>query len=110
MTLTENRLMRELKQKAGNAHRLNQDIHNTQIYLGKQLYGYRFIGPSLNGWTGSTSQMTLPCFLAGGVATFGAYWFRYSNYYIVLYDSMGILTGPFAILIDYGINLGGEEQ
>lgn len=110
MTLTKNRFMRELKQKTENTYRLNQGIHNTQAYLEKQLYGYRFIGLSLNGWTSFASQMTLLCFLAGGAAAFGAYWFRCDNYYIVLYGSMGILTGLFTMLIDYGVNLGGKKQ
>ena len=110
MTLTKNRFMRELKQKTENTYRLNQGIHNTQAYLEKQLYGYRFAGLSLNGWTSFAGQMTLLCFLAGGVAAFGAYWFRCDNYYIVLYGSMGIITGLFTMLIDYGVNLSEKKQ
>ena len=110
MTLTKNRYLRELKQKAENTYRLNQGIHNTQAYLEKQLYGYRFAGISLNGWTSFSSQMTLLCFLAGGVAAFGSYWFRCDNYYIVLYGSAGILMGLFTMLVDYGVNLGEKRQ
>lgn len=110
MTLTKNRYMRELKQKTENTYRLNQGIHNTKAYLEKQLYGYRFAGLSLNGWTSFAGQMTLLCFLAGGVAAFGAYWFRCDNYYIVLYGSMGIITGLFTMLIDYGVNLSEKKQ
>lgn len=110
MTLTKNRFMRELKQKTENTYRLNQGIHNTQAYLEKQLYGYRFAGLSLNGWTSFAGQMTLLCFLAGGAAAFGAYWFRCDSYYIVLYGSMGILTGLFTMLIDYGVNLSEKKQ
>lgn len=110
MTLTKNRFMRELKQKTENTYRLNQGIHNTQAYLEKQIYGYRFAGLSLNGWTSFAGQMTLLCFLAGGAAAFGSYWFRCDNYYIVLYGSMGILTGLFTMLIDYGVNLSGKKQ
>ena len=89
---------------------LYTSIHNTQAYLEKQLYGYRFAGLSLNGWTSFAGQMTLLCFLAGGVAAFGAYWFRCDNYYIVLYGSMGIITGLFTMLIDYGVNLNEKKQ
>lgn len=110
MTLTKNRFMRELKQKTENTYRLNQGIHNTQAYLEKQLYGYRFAGLSLNGWTSFAGQMTLLCFLAGGAAAFGAYWFRCDSYYIVLYGSIGILTGLFTMLIDYGVNLSEKKQ
>lgn len=110
MTLTKNRFMRELKQKTENTYRLNQGIHNTQAYIEKQLLGYRYLGASLNGWTSFAGQMTLLCFLAGGAAAFGAYWFRCDNYYVVLYGSMGILAGMFTLLVDYGVNLGEKKR
>ena len=44
MTLTKNRCLRDLKQKAENTYRLNLGIHNTKAYLEKQLAGYRFVG------------------------------------------------------------------
>lgn len=110
MTLTKNRYLRELKQKTENTYRLNQGIHNTLAYLEKQLFGFRFMGLSLNGWTSFSGQMTLLCFLAGGAAAFGSYWFRSDNYYIVLYGSMGILTGLFTMLVDYGVNLSGKRH
>lgn len=110
MTLTKNRFMRELKQKTENTYRLNQGIHNTQAYIEKQLLGYRHLGTSLNGWTSFAGQMTLLCFLTGGAAAFGAYWFRCDNYYVVLYGSMGILTGLFTMLVDYGVNLGEKKR
>lgn len=110
MTLTKNRFMRELKQKTENTYRLNQGIHNTQAYIEKQLLGYRRLGTSLNGWTSFGGQMTLLCFLTGGAAAFGAYWFRCDNYYVVLYGSMGILSGLFTMLVDYGVNLGEKKR
>ena len=93
MTLTKNRFMRELKQKTENTYRLNQGIHNTQAYLEKQLYGYRFIGLSLNGWTSFASQMTLLCFLAGGAAAFGAYWFLQDYLENSLFNRLSKETG-----------------
>ena len=39
MTLTKNRCLRDLKQKAENTYRLNLGIHNTKAYLEKQLGG-----------------------------------------------------------------------
>lgn len=50
MAMTKNRNMKTLKQKLENAYRLNQTIINTQAYLEKQLYGFRFLKMSLDGW------------------------------------------------------------
>lgn len=110
MTLTKNRYLRELKQKTENTYRLNQGIHNTQAYLEKQLYGYRFFGISLHGWTNLSGQLTLLCLLAGSAAAFASYWYRCDNYYIVLYGSTGILTGLLTMLVDYGVNLSEKRQ
>ena len=49
MAMTKNRNMKTLKQKLENAYRLNQTIINTQAYLEKQLYGFRFLKMSLDG-------------------------------------------------------------
>ena len=43
MTMTKNRWLRDFRQKAENAYRLNQGIQNTQAYLEKQLFGCRFL-------------------------------------------------------------------
>ena len=65
---------------------------------------------ALNGWNTFSNQMTLLCFLAGGAAAFGAYWYRTDPYYIVLYGSMGILAGLFTILVDHGAGVGDKKQ
>ena len=88
MTLTKNRYLRDLKQKTENTYRLNQGIHNSRVYLEKQLTNYRFLGVSLSGWGSLGGQMTILCFLLGGAASFGAYWYRCDSYYIVLYLSL----------------------
>ncbi len=105
MTLTKNRYLRELKQKAENAYRLNQGIQNTEAYLEKQLMNYRFFGLTLNGWGNLSNQFTVLCFLAGGAAAFLSYWYRCDNYYIVLYGTVGILAGLFTLFVDCGVNL-----
>lgn len=110
MTLTKNRYLRELKQRTENTYRLNQGIHNTQAYLEKQLYGYRFMRLSLHGWTNLSGQLTLLCLLAGGGAAFASYWYRSDNYYIVLYSATGILAGLLTMLVDYGVNLTEKRQ
>lgn len=110
MTLTKNRYLRDLKQKTENTYRLNQGIHNTQAYLEKQLFHYRFAGLSLHAWTNISGQLTLLCLLGGGLTAFAAYWYRCDNYYIVLYGAMGILTGLLTMLVDYGVNLSEKRQ
>ena len=109
MTLTKNRYLRELKQKAENAYRLNQGIQNTQAYLEKQLTSYHFLGLSLNGWGNLSSQFTVLCFLCGGIAAFASYWYRCDNYYIVLYGTVGILTGLLTLFVDCGVNLSEKR-
>lgn len=110
MTLTKNRYLRELKQKTENTYRLNQGIHNSRVYLEKQLTNYRFLGMSLSGWGSLGGQMTILCFLLGGAASFGAYWYRCDSYYIVLYSSVGILAGLLTMVADYWANLGERKQ
>lgn len=110
MTLTKNRYLRDLKQKTENAYRLNQGIHNTKVYLEKQLAGYRFLGLSLNGWGNLSGQLTVLCFLLGGAAAFGAYWYRCDSYFVVLYGSVGVLAGLLTLFMDYGVNLGERKS
>ena len=110
MTLTKNRYLRDLKQKTENAYRLNQGIRDSRVYLEKQLSTYRFLGITLSGWGSFGGQMTVLCFLLGGAAAFGAYWYRCDSYYIVLYGSMGILAGLVTMVADYWANLGEGKQ
>ncbi len=110
MTLTKNRYLRDLKQKAENAYRLNQGIHNTKVYLEKQLANYRFLGLSLSGWGNLSGQLTVLCFLLGGAAAFGAYWYRCDSYYVALYGSVGVLAGLLTLFMDYGVNLGERKN
>lgn len=110
MTLTKNKYLRTLKQKTENTYRVNQGISNTRVYLEKQLYGFRFMGLSLNGWSGFSTQMTLLCFLAGCVGAFAAYWYRLDSYYIVLYGATGIMTGLLCTLFESGNNVSEKRQ
>lgn len=110
MTLTKNRCLRDLKQKAENTYRLNLGIHNTKAYLEKQLAGYRFMGFTLNGWGNLASQLTVLCFLFGGSAAFGAYWYRCDSYYVVLYGTVGLLSGLLTLFLDCGINLAERKN
>ena len=110
MSLTKNKNLRTFKQKTENNYQMNQGIPKIKPYLERQMYDFRFMGMTLNGWNTFSNQMTLLCFLAGGAAAFGAYWYRTDPYYIVLYGSMGILAGLFTILVDHGAGVGDKKQ
>ena len=110
LALTKNKCLRALKQNAEDTYRMNQGMNNTRVYLEKQLYGLKMLGFSLKGVDNLAGQLTLLCFLAGGAAAFGAYWYRSDNYYIVLYGTVGILTGMLTMLVDYGVNLEARRQ
>lgn len=110
MSLTKNRYLRDLKQKTENTYRLNQGIRNTQAYLEKQVNSFRFMRVTLSGWGNLSNQMTMLCFLAGGVFAFASYWYRCDTYYIVLYGTSGILTGLLTMVIDNGVNLSDKKQ
>ena len=102
MMLTKNKWLRELRQKAEDTYYLNQGVANTQVFVEKQLYEAKMGMFTPEGWSELSNQMTALCFLLGGAAAFGAYWYRCDSYYIILYASMGMLTGIFNIMVDYG--------
>lgn len=110
MPLTKNRNLRIFKQKTESTYQMNQGIPKVKPFLERQMYDFKFLKVSFNGWNSFSNQMTLLCFLAGGAAAFGAYWYRTDPYYIVLYGSVGILAGLFTILVDHGAGIAEKKQ
>lgn len=110
MTLTKNKYLRDLKQKTESTYRLNGGIRNIRAYIEKQMYGYRFMGISLNGWGNVSAQLMFLNFFAGGVLAFASYWYRCDSYYVVLYGSAGILLGMLTMMVDSGLNLTERRQ
>ena len=110
MALTKNKNLRSLKQKTENMFLLSHGIRNSGAYIEKQMYGFRFMNLSLDVWENVSVQAMILCFLLGGLAAFGAYWYRCDSYYIVLYGSMGILSGLFLVLVDNGANISLKRQ
>ena len=110
MALTKNRNLRLFRQRTENMLMLSHGIRNTNAYIEKQLYGFRFMKLSLDGWDNLAVQAMILCFLIGGLAAFGAYWYRCDSYYIVLYGTMGILTGLFMVLVDNSVNISLKRQ
>ena len=110
MPLTKNKNLKLFRQRTENMLMLRHGIQNTNAYIEKQLYSFRFMKLSLDGWDNLSVQMMILCFLIGGIAAFGAYWYRCDSYYIVLYGTMGILAGLFMVLVDTSVNISVKRQ
>lgn len=110
MALTKNKNLRALKQKTENQFLVSHGFRNASVYIEKQLYSFRFLKVSLESWDNLSVQAMLLCFLLGGAAAFGAYWYRCDPYYIVLYGAVGILSGIFLALIDNSTNIDAKRQ
>lgn len=110
MAMTKNRNLKTLKQKLENVCRLNQNIVNTEAYLERQMYGFRFMNLSLNSWNNLSAQMTILGIMAGGAASFAAYWYRLDSYYIVLYASAGAFLGLVLAFLDSSFSIGLKQQ
>lgn len=110
MAMTKNKNLRLLKQKLENAYRLNQNIVNTQAYLDKQLYGFKFMHISLHAWNNLSVQMVILGLLAGGFGSFMSYWYRLDSYYIILYASVGALGSLFLTFLDATFNIPLKQQ
>lgn len=110
MALTKNKNLKALKQKTENLFLISHGIRNTSAYIDKQVYGFRFMKVSLDDWDNLSVQAMIMCFLVGGVAAFASYWYRCDSYYIVLYGTMGILSGLFLVFVDNGANIAVKRQ
>lgn len=110
MAMTKNRNLKLLKQKLENAYRLNQNIVNTQAYLDKQIYGFKFMHISLNAWNNVSLQMTILGLFAGGICSFMSYWYRLDSYYIILYAAVGALGSLFLTFLDSSFNIPFKQQ
>lgn len=110
MALTKNKNLKALKQKTENVFLISHGIRNTGVYIERQIYGFRFMKMSLDSWDNLSVQAMILCFLIGGVAAFASYWYRCDSYYIVLYGTIGILSGLFLVLVDNGANIAVKRQ
>lgn len=110
MALTKSKNLRMFRQRTENMLMLSHGIKNTNAYIEKQLYSFRFMKLSLDGWDNLSVQAMILSFLIGGLAAFGAYWYRCDSYYIVLYGTMGILSGLFMVLVDNSVNVSLKRQ
>ena len=110
MAMTRNKNLKVLKQKLENTYRLNQNIVNSRAYLEKLMYEFRFMHVSLDGWNNISAQMILLGLLAGGAGSFLSYWYRLDASFIVLYASLGALSGLFLMFLDSCFHIGQKQQ
>lgn len=110
MSLTKNKRLKEMKQKAENTYRMNQGMRDSGAWLEHQLNDMRFIGLTLNGWGNLSAQLTWLCLLLGGAGAFFSYWYRLDTYYIVMYGGGAVLMAMFTMLFDNGTVSGRREQ
>lgn len=110
LSLTKNKSLKELRQRAENTYRMNQGMRDTSSWLEHQLYDLHIMGISLQGWSNLCMQWTWICLLLGGAAAFASYWFRLDTFYIVLYGGGAVLMSMLTMLFDNGTNGGYREQ
>lgn len=110
LTLTKNKSLKELRQRAENTYRMNQGLRDSGAWVEHQLYDLKVMGMTLSGWSALSMQWTWLCLLAGGAGAFLAYWYRMDTYYIVMYGGGAVLLSMFTMLFDNGMAGGWREQ
>ena len=106
LSLTKNKSLKELRQRAENTYRVNQGMIDSGTWLEHQLYDFKTFGVSLTGWNSMGARWTWLCLLFGGCAAFFSYWYRLDTYYIVMYGGGCVLMAMLTMLFDGG--LGGD--
>lgn len=110
MTMTKNKSLKDLKQKAESAYRMSQGLRDSGAWLEHHLSEFRYIGMTLAGWNNVSNQLTWLCLLLGGVGAFFSYWFRMDTYYVVMYGGGAVLMAMLTMLFDNGTMSGKREQ
>lgn len=110
LATAKNKSLKELKQRAENAYRMNQGMRDSGVWLEHQLSELHFRGTTLAGWSNLSMQLTWLCLLAGGTAAFFSYWYRLDTYYVVMYGGGAILMAMLTMLFDNGTAGGWKDQ
>ena len=110
LSLTRNKSLKELRQRAENTYRVNQGLVDSGAWLEHQLYEFRTMGIRLSAWSGMGARWTWLCLLLGGAAAFFSYWYRLDTYYVVLYGGGAVLMAMLTMLFDGGIAGDLKEQ
>lgn len=110
LSLTKNKSLKELRQRAENTYRVNQGLVDSGAWLEHQLYEFRTMGIRLSAWSGMGARWTWLCLLLGGAAAFFSYWYRLDTYYVVLYGGGAVLMAMLTMLFDGGLAGDLKEQ
>lgn len=110
LSLTKNKSLKELRQRAENTYRVNQGLVDSSAWLEHQLYEFRTMGIRLSGWSSMGARWTWLCLLLGGAAAFFSYWYRLDTYYVVLYGGGAVLMAMLTMLFDGGLAGDLKEQ
>ncbi len=110
LATARNKSLKELKQRAENAYRMNQGLRDSGIWLEHQLSELHFRGMTLTGWSNLCMQLTWLCLLLGGTAAFFSYWYRLDTYYVVMYGGGAVLMAMLTMLFDHGAAGGWRDH
>lgn len=107
---TNNRFLKQVKQKVENAYRVNTGINNVSALIERQLYQCRLMGINMRTWDNLSTNTSLLCFLLGGAGAFLAFRAEAPMGTIVLYGASGVLLGVFNLFFDNLMDTAGKRQ
>lgn len=110
MMSTNNRVLRQIKQKAENAYRVNSGINNVSALVERQLYQCKRLGLPIRTWDNLAACAALLCFLLGGTGAFLAFRGEAPMGTIVLYGACGVLFGVLNLFFDNLMDTAGKRQ
>ena len=110
LSMTKNKSLKELRQRAENTYRVNQGLVDSGAWLEHQLYDFKAMGIRLLNWTSLGIRLTWLCLLFGGACAFFSYWYRLDTYYVVMYGGGAVLMAMLTMLFDGGIAGDLKEQ
>lgn len=103
MASTRNRFLKSFRQKTENTYWMNQEIYNARVYIERQMFGYRFLGVSLDAWDGFAGQAVLLSLIAGGIGAYFSYWYQLDSSYIVLYGAVAAMGALAVLFVDQSL-------
>lgn len=110
MAATRNRFLKGFRQRTENTYWINQGIYNARAYIERQVFGYRFMGISLDGWDGLAGQAVLLSLIAGGIGAYASYWYQLDSSYIVLYGAAAALGALAVLFVDQSVKTGQRRE
>lgn len=110
MASTRNRFLKNFRQRTENTYWMNQGIYNARAYIERQVFGYRFLGFSLDAWDGFAGQAVLLSLIAGGIGAYFSYWYQLDSSYIVLYGAAAAMGALAVLFVDQSLKTGQRRE